>query len=143
MDNRAFTSTSTPASTGYSGQDSLVAVTEISDSADTMTVKASVHGTGTEPGGDLERRVESLEARVAALEDAVAHGGEALSAIRHGDGSRARSRRAGAARSGAGDGSGRGDGAAEAFNAGLAAAAKAARDLMSGVQHQWSPRRRT
>jgi hypothetical protein len=36
----------------------------------------------------------------------------------------------------------RSDGAVDALNAGLSAAAKAARELVSEVQ-QWSPRRRT
>src|SRR3954469_24940052 len=71
-DNHAFTASSTPASTGYSGQDSLVAVTEISDSGDTMTATVSVHSTGAPPPDDVEQRLAALEARVAALEDAVA-----------------------------------------------------------------------
>jgi hypothetical protein len=140
MSNTAFTASSTPASTGYSGQDSLVAVTDISDSGDTMTVRASVHATSTPPDtGDLEQRVASLEARVAALEDAVSRGGEALSALRQGgqgmrrgslgsqrDGQRALREKPG-----------------DVVNAGLTAAAKAARELVSEVQQQWSPRRRT
>jgi immune inhibitor A len=140
-DNRAFAATSTPASTGYSGQDSLVAVTEISDSGDTMTVTVSVHATGGDQPGDVGKRLADLEARVAALEDAVSHGGEALSAIRQGGGGlSAVSRRTSGAR-GTSNGK-RGDGAVDALNAGLSAAAKAARDLVSEVQ-QWSPRRRT
>jgi immune inhibitor A len=134
--NTAFTASSTPPSTGYSGQDSLVAVTEISDSGDTMTAKASVHATGTTPPdtGDLESRVASLEARVAALEDAVSRGGDALSAIRSG-GQGVRRHREGrrVPPQGAGD----------VVNAGLSAAARAARELVSEVQQQWSPRRRT
>ena len=41
--NQDFTATSTPASTGYSGQDSLVSVTGITDADGTITATASVH----------------------------------------------------------------------------------------------------
>ena len=86
MSNQDFTATSTPASTGYSGQDSLVSVTGITDADGTITATASVHASSTPPPdtGDLEQRVASLEARVAAVEDAVARGGDALSAVRQG-----------------------------------------------------------
>jgi immune inhibitor A len=140
MSNTSFTASSTPASTGYSGQDSLVSVTDISDSGDTMTANVSVHATGTPPEtGDLEQRVASLEARVAALEDAVSRGGEALSALRQGaSGVR------GGSHAGHRDGQrGSREKPGDAVNSGLAAAARAARDLVSEVQQQWSPRRRT
>jgi hypothetical protein len=139
MDNRSFDATSSPASTGYSGQDSLVAVTDISDSGDTMTVTVSVHATGGAQSGDVEGRLKDIEARLAALEDAVSQGAAALSAFRQGGIAGVTSRRAPGV-SGASDGK-RGDGAVDALNAGFFAAAKAARDLVSEVQ-QWSPRRR-
>ena len=139
LDNRSFDATSSPASTGYSGQDSLVAVTDISDSGDTMTVTVSVHATGGAQSGDVEGRLKDIEARLAALEDAVSQGAAALSAFRQSGIAGATSRRAPGV-SGASDGK-RGDGAVDALNAGFFAAAKAARDLVSEVQ-QWSPRRR-
>src|SRR4051794_2852492 len=139
LDNRSFTATSNPPSTGYSGQDSLVAVTDISDSGDIMTVTVSVHATGGDQPGDVEGRLKDIEARLAALEDAVSQGAAALSAFRQGGIAGATSRRAPGV-SGASDGK-RGDGAVDALNAGFFAAAKAARDLVSEVQ-QWSPRRR-
>jgi immune inhibitor A len=143
LDNRSVTATSNPASTGYSGQSSLVAVTAISDPGDTMTATVSVHATGSEQPGDLEARVAALETRVAALERAVSQGGSALSAIGQGGGGvfGAASGRIPGART-ATEGRRGGDGAVDALNAGLSAAAKAARDLVSEVQ-QWSPRRRT
>jgi immune inhibitor A len=139
--NTALTGSSTPASTGYSGQDSLVAVTRISDSADTMTATVSVHSDGTTPlPGDVEQRLAALEARVATLEDAVAGAGGALSAVRPGGWVTAlgRSRTSG----GAGPDKTRGDGN-DPFTAGISAAGRAVRDLLGEVQHQWSPRRRT
>jgi hypothetical protein len=145
MSNTDFTSTSSPPSTGYSGQDSLVSVTGITDADGTITATASVHATGTPPPdtGDLEQRVASLEARVAALEDAVSRGGEALSALRQG----AQGLRGG---SHGGQHDGHHDGhrsyrerPGDVVNAGFAAAARAARELVSEVQQQWSPRRRT
>ena len=63
LDNRSFDATSSPASTGYSGQDSLVALTDISDSGDTMTVTVSVHATGGAQSGDVEGRLKDIEAR--------------------------------------------------------------------------------
>jgi len=141
-DNRSFTATSTPASTGYAGSDSLVAVTDISDSGDTMTVRASVHAAGGGgQSGDVESRLTDVEARLAALEDAASRAGAALSSIRQGGGflGAVSRRTSGASRTADGK---RGDGAVDAVNAGLSAAAKAARDLVSEVQ-QWSPRRRT
>jgi immune inhibitor A len=136
--NTALTATSTPASTGYSGQDSLVAVTDITDDGGTIRLTASVHATGSEPDGDLEQRVADLEARVAALEDAVSRGGEALSALRQGGGLQ----RGIQGTRGRHDGH-RGQRRGDAVNAGFAAAARAARELVSEVQQQWSPRRRT
>src|SRR3954447_2279326 len=141
LDKRSFTAGSDPASTGYSGQDSLVAVTDISDSGDTMTVTASVHATGGGQSGDVESRLADLEARLAALESAVAQGGAALSAFRQGDGVLGAASRRTAGASNGSDGK-HGEGAVDVFNAGLSAAARAARDLVSEVQ-QWSPRRRT
>jgi immune inhibitor A len=162
--NTAFTATTTPASTGYSGADSLVAVTDIAEGEDGVQVTLSVHARpGGGEDGALQRRVEELEGRVAALEEAVSGAGQALLGFGLGTGERGtaggrrralRAEWAGTGRAhgghagrGGGDGrhrdGGRGDGAADALNAGLAAAAKAARDLMSEVQHQWSPRRRT
>jgi immune inhibitor A len=139
--NTLFTGTSTPASTGYSGQDSLVAVTGISDSDETMTASVSVHSAGDRPSDDVERRLAALEARVSTLEDAVAGASSALSGIRPGGagmaGSR-RSRTAGGALS-AGAGADGGD----PFTAGIAAAGRAFRDLLGEMQHPWSPRRRT
>jgi immune inhibitor A len=141
--NTALTAGSTPASTGYSGQDSLVAVTDITDSGGTVTVTASVHATGGHEGnGGLEQRVADLEARVAALEDAVSRGGEALSALRQGSGLRGSGLRV--VRGGQNGHNGHPGGRpADVVNAGLAAAARAARELVSEVQQQWSPRRRT
>ncbi len=136
--NTALTADSTPASTGYSGQDSLVAVTDITDDGGTIRLTASVHATGSEPDGDLEQRVADLEARVAALEDAVSRGGEALSALRQGGGLQ----RGIQGTRGRHDGH-RGQRRGDAVNAGFAAAARAARELVSEVQQQWSPRRRT
>ena len=134
-DNRGLDASSTPASTGYAGQDSLVAVTEISDSGDTMTATASVHAAGEQLEAGLEQRVADLESRIAVIENALSQAGDALSATGlHGGavaGGTARARR------------NRGDGAADAFNAGLTAAVKAVRGLMGEVQQQWSPRRRT
>jgi immune inhibitor A len=142
--NTAFTATSTPASTGYSGQDSLVAVTEISDSGAAMTATASVHATSTPPPdtGDLEQRVASLEARVAAIEDAVSRGGEALSALRQGvSGTR---RHHDGHRDGHRNGHrGAPQGPGDVVGAGFSVAARVARELVSEVQQQWSPRRRT
>jgi immune inhibitor A len=139
--NTAFTGSSTPASTGYSGQDSLVAVTEISDSADTMTATVSVHSTSTPPPDDVEHRLAALEARVSALEDAVATAGSALSAARAGVPGLAGS---GPSRTGGGVGSApvHVDGG-DPITAGLAAAGRAFRDLLGEVQPPWSPRRRT
>jgi immune inhibitor A len=134
--NTAFTGSSTPASTGYSGQDSLVAVTEISDSGDTMTATVSVHSTATPPPDDVEQRLATLEARVSALEDAVASAGSALSAVRAGGAVGGRSR------TGAGGAPAHADGN-DPITAGLAAAGRAFRDLLGEVQHPWSPRRRT
>jgi hypothetical protein len=144
MSNQDFTATSTPASTGYSGQDSLVSVTGITDADGTITATASVHAAGGPPPdtGDLEQRVASLEARLAAVEDAVARGGDALSAVRQGA--------QGVRSPHGGPHGGRHDGhrgyrekPGEVVNAGLAAAARAAREIVSEVQQQWSPRRRT
>jgi hypothetical protein len=106
---------------------------------------ASVHATSTPPEtGELEQRVASLEARVAALEDAVSRGGEALSALRHGvRGAHHDGHHAGH-HAGQPDGQRRsGERPGDVVNAGFAAAARAARDLVSEVQQQWSPRRRT
>ena len=140
-DNHALTASSSPASTAYSGQDSLVAVTAISDSGDTMTAQVSVHAAGGQPSGDLEARVAALEARVDALQSAVASAAQALGSL--GQGVRGDSAGAGWRRPPAGRGAGgRGDWPADALNLGLAAAAKAARELVGEVQ-QWSPRRRT
>src|SRR4051812_3472227 len=136
--NTAFTGSSTPASTGYSVQDSLVAVTEISDSGDTMTAAVSVHSTGAPPPDDIDQRLAALEARVAALEDAIAGASSALSAVRPGAAGSGRSRTAG----GAGSARAGADGS-DPFTAGLAAAGRAFRDLLGEVQHPWSPRRRT
>jgi immune inhibitor A len=145
MSNTEFTSTSSPASTGYSGQDSLVSVTGISDADGTVTATVSVHSTGTPPPptGDLEQRLASLEARVAALEDAVSRGGDALSAIRQGaQGVRGGSQ--GGQHGGHHDGHrGYREKPGDVVNAGLSAAARAARELVNEVQQQWSPRRRT
>ncbi len=139
-DNRELSVSTNPASTGYSGQASLVEVTDISDSADTMTVQVSVHSDGGGQSGDLESRVTALEARLAAIESAVASAGDALAGLSRAAGSK---RRHTAASHGAGaDGRGRGDGPVDVLNAGLAAAGKAARDLVGEMQ-QWSPRRRT
>jgi immune inhibitor A len=146
-DNRAVTGSSIPASTGYSGQDSLVSVTEISDSGDTMTATASVHAIGGQPDAGLEQRVASLESRIAVMENAVSQAGDALSAV----GLRGAAVAGGVARghrgrraspNGRRDDS-RGDSATDALNAGLSAAVRAARGLMGEVQQQWSPRRRT
>ena len=136
--NRIFTGTSTPASTGYSGQDSLVAVTGISDSDDTMTASVFVHGAGGRPSDDLEQRVAALEARVSTLEDAIGGASAALSGIRPGGVGSRRSRTAsGAVSTGAGADGG------DPFTAGIAAAGRAFRDLLGEMQHPWSPRRRT
>jgi immune inhibitor A len=144
MSNQDFTATSTPASTGYSGQDSLVSVTGITDADGTITATASVHAAGGPPPdtGDLEQRVASLEARLAAVEDAVARGGDALSAVRQGaQGVRGPH---GGPHGGHHDGHrGYREKPGEVVNAGLAAAARAAREIVSEVQQQWSPRRRT
>ena len=105
-----------------------------------MTVTVSVHTAGGQQPGDVEGRLKDIEARLAALEDAVSQGGAALSALRQGAGiaTAVSSRTRGASASNGR----RGDGAVDAFNAGLSAAAKAARDLVSEVQ-QWSPLHRT
>jgi len=83
--NTSFTPDTTPSSGSYAGQDTGVVVTEISDSADPMTITLSV--TGTLPGGgetDVEKLAAELKeatARVAALEQAVASAGSAMSSI--------------------------------------------------------------
>ncbi|HYY12480.1 MAG TPA: M6 family metalloprotease domain-containing protein [Kineosporiaceae bacterium] len=144
--NTAFTATSVPASTGYSGQDSLVAVTAVTDRGDgTVSAHVSVHAQGGPPddGGGLEQRVAALEARLAALEDAVARGGQALAGSASGTGSGSGVPRHHTTRRSSAPGSRNGQGPADAVNAGLAAAARAARDLVTEVQQQWSPRRRT
>ncbi len=100
-----------------------------------------MHAAGGQPSGDLEARVAALEARVDALQSAVASAAQALGSL--GQGVRGDSAGAGWRRPPAGRGAGgRGDWPADALNAGLAAAAKAARELVGEVQ-QWSPRRRT
>ena len=128
-----------PASTGYSGQDSLVTVSGISDSGDTMTATVSVHSTGSPPpSDDLEQRLAALEARVTTLEDAVASGSRRSSAVRSGMAGSGRSRTAGGADLGQ-----RGCRRRRSLHAGLAAAGRAVRELLSEMQHPWSPRRRT
>jgi immune inhibitor A len=134
-DNHAFTASSSPASSGYSGQDSLVAVTDISDSGDTITAQVSVHSAGGQPTGDLEARVAALEARVDALQEAVTSAAQALGSL--GQGLRGARPASGHSRNGR-----NGDRPGDPLSMGLAAAAKAARELVGEVQ-QWSPRRRT
>ena len=110
-----------------------------------MTATVSVHATGERPDADLEQRVAGLESRLAALEDAISQAGDTLSRIALGGplGAGGARRKGTAAGNGQRRDEGRGDSATDAFNAGLSAAAKAVRSLMSEVQNQWSPRRRT
>lgn len=76
-DNRAVSDSTTPSTTAYSGQDSGVAITEISDSGATMTATVRVTP-GAGPGGDVEERLARVEQRLDSLHTAVQQAAAAL-----------------------------------------------------------------
>lgn len=80
-DVRAVDNTTTPATTTYAGQDSLVRLADISDAGPTMGVTVVVTGAGGggETPGDLAQQVRALTDRVAVLEKALADAAAALS----------------------------------------------------------------
>ncbi len=69
-DNRKLDATTVPATTAYSGQDSSVAVLDISDSAPTMTASVRVGAAGgDDTGDDLAVRLGRAEERINRLKD--------------------------------------------------------------------------
>ena len=79
--NNKLDGTTTPATTTYAGQDSLVSLSGISEPGPVMTASARVGaGTGDAAGdGDLSARLSAVEERLSRLQQAVAAAAAALS----------------------------------------------------------------
>ena len=74
IENRKLDSTTTPATTTYAGQDSLVSLMDISDAGATMTVSVRVGAGSEEPDGDgdVAARLSVVEDSLSRLQQAVA-----------------------------------------------------------------------
>lgn len=88
--NTALTAASSPSTLSYSGQDTGVAVTGVSDSGQTMQVTLSVAGVAPADGGSeveqLTAAVAALQSQVATLQQAMTQAGAALTGALDGAG---------------------------------------------------------